>query len=51
MEKILILMKGFRAYYDAFGNPLDDKPLERMKEQWPLMGKSMNPLKENQLQN
>ena len=30
---------------DAFGNPLDDKPLERMKEQWPLMGKSMNPLK------
>jgi len=30
---------------DAFGNPLDDKPIERMNEDWPLMGKSMNPLK------
>ena len=30
---------------DAFGNPLDDKPIDKMKEEWPLMGKSMNPLK------
>ena len=30
---------------DAFGNPLDDKPLDKMKEEWPLIGKSMNPLK------
>ena len=30
---------------DAFGNPLDDKPMDKMKEEWPLMGKSMNPLK------
>ena len=32
---------------DAFGNPLDDKPMDKMKEEWPLMGKSMNPLKRN----
>ena len=30
---------------DAFGKPLDDKPLEKIKNKWPLMGKVMNPLK------
>ena len=32
---------------DAFGNPLDDKPLEKINNKWPLMGKVMNPLKRN----
>ena len=32
---------------DAFGNPLDDKPLENINNKWPLMGKVMNPLKRN----
>jgi len=32
---------------DAFGNPLDDKPLEPINSKWPLMGKVMNPLKRN----
>ncbi len=30
---------------DAFGKPLDDKPILDIKKKWPLMGKSMNPLK------
>ncbi len=30
---------------DAFGKPLDDKPLIKIKNKWPLMGKVMNPLK------
>ncbi len=30
---------------DAFGRPLDDKPVLKMKEKWPLLGKMMNPLK------
>ena len=30
---------------DAFGNPLDDKPLGVIDNKWPLMGKIMNPLK------
>lgn len=30
---------------DAFGNPLDDKSMNSMDDEWPLMGKSMNPLK------
>ena len=30
---------------DAFGKPLDDKPLNKMKDKWPLIGKVMNPLK------
>ena len=30
---------------DAFGKPLDDKPLEKINNKWPLMGKVMNPLK------
>ena len=30
---------------DAFGKPLDDKPLCKIKNKWPLMGKVMNPLK------
>ncbi len=30
---------------DAFGNPLDDKPMMEMNDEWPLLGKSMNPLK------
>ena len=30
---------------DAFGNSLDDKPMPEIKNRWPLMGKSMNPLK------
>ena len=34
---------------DAFGNPLDDKPLENINNKWPLMGKVMNPLKETLL--
>ena len=32
---------------DAFGNPLDGKSLEKIKNKWPLMGKVMNPLKRN----
>ena len=32
---------------DAFGNPLDDKPLEKINNKWPLMGRVMNPLKRN----
>ena len=28
---------------DAFGKPLDDKPLGNIKNKWPLMGKIMNP--------
>jgi flagellum-specific ATP synthase len=32
---------------DAFGNPLDDEPLEKINNKWPLMGKVMNPLKRN----
>ena len=32
---------------DAFGNPLDDKPLEKINNKRPLMGKVMNPLKRN----
>ena len=32
---------------DAFGNPLDDKPLDPINSKWPLMGKVMNPLKRN----
>ena len=28
---------------DAFGKPLDDKPLEPINNKWPLMGKPMNP--------
>ncbi len=32
---------------DAFGTALDDKPLLDMQEQWPLLGKTMNPLKKN----
>jgi flagellum-specific ATP synthase len=35
---------------DAFGNPLDDKPLEKINNKWPLMGKVMNPLKRNLIQ-
>ena len=31
---------------DAFGKPLDEKPLGTIKNKWPLMGKVMNPLKE-----
>ena len=31
---------------DAFGNPLDDKPLEKINNKWPLMGKIMILLKE-----
>ena len=30
---------------DAFGRPLDDKPNLNMKDNWPLLGKKMNPLK------
>ena len=30
---------------DAFGKPLDDKPNLEIKNKWPLMGRSMNPLK------
>ena len=30
---------------DAFGKPLDDKPNLDIHKKWPLMGKSMNPLK------
>ena len=30
---------------DAFGKPLDEKPLGNIKNKWPLMGKVMNPLK------
>ena len=30
---------------DAFGKPLDDKPKLDIHKKWPLMGKSMNPLK------
>ena len=30
---------------DAFGRPLDDKPILQMKDKWPLLGKMMNPLK------
>ena len=30
---------------DAFGKPLDDKPKLDINKKWPLMGKSMNPLK------
>ena len=30
---------------DAFGKPLDEKPLGKIKNKWPLMGKVMNPLK------
>ncbi|MAJ15243.1 MAG: flagellum-specific ATP synthase FliI [SAR116 cluster bacterium] len=30
---------------DAFGEPLDDEPLHYMKDNWPLVGKVMNPLK------
>ena len=30
---------------DAFGKPLDEKPLGKIKNKWPLMGKIMNPLK------
>ena len=30
---------------DAFGKPLDEKPLNEIKNKWPLMGKVMNPLK------
>ena len=30
---------------DAFGRPLDDKEDLMMKEKWPLLGKTMNPLK------
>ncbi len=30
---------------DAFGFPLDDKTLPKMRDEWPLMGKVMNPLK------
>ena len=30
---------------DAFGKPLDEKPLGKIKTKWPLMGKIMNPLK------
>ena len=30
---------------DAFGKPLDDKPNLDIQKKWPLMGKSMNPLK------
>src|SRR5210317_211841 len=35
---------------DAFGNPLDDKPIEKINNKWPLMGKVMNPLKRNLIQ-
>ena len=30
---------------DAFGKPLDEKPLGKIKNKWPLLGKVMNPLK------
>ncbi len=30
---------------DAFGKPLDEKPLGKIKNKWPLMGRVMNPLK------
>ncbi len=30
---------------DAFGKPLDEKPLDKINNKWPLMGKVMNPLK------
>ena len=36
---------------DAFGNALDDKPLEKISSKWPLMGKIMNPLKRNLIKN
>ena len=32
---------------DAFGKPLDEKPLGEIKHKWPLMGKVMNPLKKS----
>ena len=32
---------------DAFGKPLDEKPLSKIKNKWPLMGKVMNPLKKS----
>ena len=35
---------------DAFGNPLDGKPLEKIKNKWPLMGKVMNPLQKKPYQ-
>ena len=35
---------------DAFGKPLDDKPLEPINNKWPLMGKAMNPLKRSLIQ-
>ena len=36
---------------DAFGRPLDDKPILNMKEKWPLLGKTMNPLKRKPVKN
>ncbi len=35
---------------DAFGQPLDGKPLNKINNKWPLMGKVMNPLKRGLIQ-
>ena len=32
---------------DALGSPLDEKPISNLNDQWPLLGKELNPLSKN----
>ena len=32
---------------DALGSPLDEKPISYLNDQWPLLGKELNPLSKN----
>ena len=32
---------------DALGSPLDEKPIANLNDQWPLLGKELNPLSKN----